>query len=66
MTFDRVMPILTTGKAECVRTLASHRSCFYVLHFNCIVAVWRRTPPQQPITLQVKIKFIYTSHKMHT
>ena len=41
---DRVVPVLTAGKAEGVATGAFHRPWLNMLHLHCIAAVWTRAP----------------------
>jgi len=47
------MPVLSTREAECVIAPAGHWSTLNVQHFDDIIAVRGRTPPQQSVTLEV-------------
>jgi len=46
-----VVPVLAALEAECVHALACDGSRLHVLHLDGVVAVWARTPPQQPVAL---------------
>ena len=64
-TFYRIVPVFTTVKTKGVSTFAGHGFRFDVLHLYCIIAIWRRTPPQEPVALlknknfKIKQQFIF-------
>lgn len=49
---DWIVPVFTTRKAKSMVALARNWPAFDVQDFDSIVAVWRGTPPQEPVALK--------------